>query len=428
MLYFKGLILLVIATVSLAVSVLDPATLIIYDPKLTNLDDYSKLIDNLKKQSYKLTIKQIDDESIKLYKNDEKLYQNVLIFPTKTRTIGEDITGFKLLEFFNDGGDVFIISNPNGLSESVRTFINQLGIFPSPRNHQLLDHFVYDETKAFETHDVLRLNETNIVDQGAIIKNKVDSFNYKGSSALLGNGRLLIPVVQASTTSFVKDLKNDDFVLENSWTVGTQGYLAVGFQGMNNARAFWIGDEDLLNENFAQDFIKWTFQETGVLKVTSVEHSHLDGRSYEETPYKIKDDVIYKIGVSEWDGSKWVPFITDDLQVEIKLLDPYHRLDLKPISTQDESTIYGVEFKLPDHHGVFSFHTNYRRSGKSFIDEKNTLAIRHLANDEYPRSWDITNSWVYITSAVVVFIAWVFFVVFFIYSTDETLVEAKKEK
>lgn len=439
MLYLKGLILLVFAAVSIAASVLDPSTLVIYDPKLTDLETYSKLLESLRQRSYQLTIKTVNDK-IKLYKNDEKLYQNVIIFPTKLRTIGEEITGAKLLEFFNDGGDIYTISSPDGLSEAVRTFVNQLGIYPSPRNHQLLDHFNHEESSE-NKHDVVKLNGSNVVDNQAIIQSigKDEGFSYKGSSAILGNGRLITPVIQAPSTSFSKDLKNDDYVLENNWSVGSQGYLAVAFQGMNNARAFWIGSDEFLNDanneavnaKLIEDSIKWTFQETKVIKATSVEHYHSDGTSYEDRPYKIKDDIIYKIGISEWDGESWKPFIADDVQVEIKLLDPYHRLNLKPVATEGESTIYGVEFKLPDHHGVFSFHTNYRRPGFSYIDEKNTLAIRHLANDEYPRSWDITNSWVYITSGVVVFVAWIAFVVLFIYSSDETsskVEEAKKEK
>lgn len=431
MLFHKGLILLVLSAVAIAVSVLDPSTLVIYDPKITDLDDISKFLDSLRQRSFKLTIKQVGD-NIKLYKNEERIYQNVVIFPTKLRTIGEEITGAKLLEFFNDGGDVFAISSPEGLSEAVRTFVNQLGIYPSPRNHQLLDHFAYDTKQAVSTHDVIKLNSTNIVDDGAIVNTNVDEFKYKGSSAILGNGRLLVPIIQAPTTSFSKDLKNDDFVLENSWTIGKQGYLAVGFQGLNNARALWIGSDEFLLDNLelTNDFTKWTFQETKIIKAYPIEHSHVDGTSYEAKPYKIKDDISYKIGISQWDDitGSWKPFSTSDVQVEIKLLDPYHRLTLKELETNADVTIFGTEFKLPDHHGVFTFHTNYRRSGLSFIDEKVTLSIRHLANDEYPRSWDITNSWVYITSAVVVFTAWVLFVIVYIYSADEIKEENKKEK
>lgn len=431
MLFHKGLILLVLSAVAIAVSVLDPSTLVIYDPKVTNLDHYTKFLDSLRQRSFKLTIKEVG-ETIKLYKNEERIYQNVIILPTKLRTIGEEITGAKLLEFFNDGGDVFAVSSPEGLSEAVRTFVNQLGIYPSPRNHQLLDHFVYDTKEAKSTHDVIKLNSSNIVDNGAIVNTDTKNFKYKGSSAILGNGRLLVPIIQAPSTSFTKDLKNDDFVLENSWTVGTQGYLAVGFQGLNNARALWIGSDEFLldNSELTDEFTKWTFQETKIIKAYPIEHSHVDGTSYEERPYKIKDDISYKIGISEWDDetATWEPYSASDVQVEIKLLDPYHRLTLKELETKDDSTIFGVEFKLPDHHGVFTFHTNYRRPGLSYIDEKVTLAIRHLANDEYPRSWDITNSWVYITSAVVVFTAWVLFVVVYIYSAEESREEIKKEK
>jgi len=429
MLYFKGLILLVFAALSIATaSIVDPATLVIYDSKISDLDTYKTLLDSLKSTNLEITIKEAS-ELIKLYKNDLKLYQNVVILPSKLRTLGQgEITGGSLLEFFNDGGDVFTVTSPNGVSEAVRSFLNQLGIYPSPRNHELIDHFNH----VGEDHGLVKLNSTNVVDNGSIISSiNDDEFSYKGSSAILGNGRLIFPLLQAPTTSFTKDSKNDDFLLENNWSVGTQGYLSVAFQGLNNARAFWIGSDSFMqdssNVKFIEEVTSWTFQERKVIKSTGVVHSHVDGTSYDDLPYKIKDEISYKIGITEWNGEEWVPFIADDVQLEIKLLDPYHRLTLKQLGIEGTSMIYGINFTLPDHHGVFTFHLNYRRNGLSFIDETNTMAIRHLANDEYPRSWDITNSWVYLTSAIMVFIGWFIFVVVYLYSGEE-LKDGKKEK
>ncbi|CCH40917.1 Dolichyl-diphosphooligosaccharide-protein glycosyltransferase 48 kDa subunit [Wickerhamomyces ciferrii] len=438
MLLLNGITVLFMAVFTMAVSVLDPATLVIYDPKLTTLDEISQYTESLNQRQFQLTFKEVG-ETIQLFKNQEKLYSNVIIFPTKLRTIGEEINGAKLLEFFNKGGNILTITNPDGLSESTRTFLNQLGIYPSPRNHALLDHFQYDPKKASDTHDVVKLNSSNVIDNGAIIPKQDGDleFNYKGSTAILGNGRLIFPILQAPTTSYTKDLKNDDLILENNWSQGTQGYLSVGFQGLNNARAGWIGsDEWFQNGNddkfggiLIDSLTKWILHETKVIKVTQVEHSHSDGTLYENRPYKIKDEIIYKIAITQWDPetSKWIPFEAADVQLEIKLLDPYHRLNLIPSGILGDSTIYSVKFQLPDHHGVFTFTTNYRRPGLSYIDETNTMAIRHLANDEYPRSWDISNSWVYVTSAVVVFIGWFIFVILFIYS-GESSIDGKKEK
>ena len=45
------------------------------------------------------------------------------------------------------------------------------------------------------------------------------------------------------------------------------------------------------NAEFAQDFSKWIFQETGVVKVVSTAH-HRKGESESKEIYRIKDDLV----------------------------------------------------------------------------------------------------------------------------------------
>lgn len=426
-----GLIVLVVQSVTvLAASALPLGALVLHDPKTSTLENYSKLLHYLRTdQDVELDVKEVTDKSVQLFRNGVRVYQNVIVLPTKVRTLGDDLTAARFVEFVNDGGDVLVVSNPDGLSEAVRGFANQLGIYPSPRNHRLIDHF--RAVAGDDVHKLIEITDDDLV-PNAIVDKLEQGLTYEGSSALIKNNAHLIPILQAPTTSYTKDSKNDDST-ENNWTVGKQGYLIVGHQALNNARSLWIGDDSLLQDSkfeaeLVKNLIDWTFQIKNVLKVTNVSHAHADGVSYEERPYKIKDTVAYNITVSEWDGSKWVPYVTDDIQVDIKLLDPYHRLTLKPIDTTEDSTVYGVEFKLPDHHGVFSFHTDYKRAGWTFIDEKVILSIRHLANDEYPRSWEITNSWVYITSIVAVLASWIIFLLAFIFAKDKTTETDKKTK
>lgn len=405
-------------------------TLVVYDSKFTELENYSKLFEYLKKdQLMELEIKEVGDVSGSLFRNGVRVYQNVIILPTKVRTLFDDVTSSSLLEFVNEGGDVLAVTSPEGLSESVRGFINQLGIYPSPRNHQLIDYFQNENSD----NKLIKINQDGLI-ENAIVNQLPSDFTYSGSSSLITNNVHLIPILQAPTTSFTKNLKNEEST-EESWTVGKQGYLAVAHQSLNNARSLWLGDSSILedskfeqNSKLIKDLIDWTFQIKNVIKIQEVKHSHVDGTGYEERPYKIKDEIVYSISVSQWDGEKWSPFNTNDIQVDIKLLDPYHRLTLEQKEIKSDSTIYGVQFKLPDHHGVFSFHTDYKRSGYSYIDDKKILSIRHLANDEYERSWDITNSWVYLSSIFAVLISWIIFTTGFIFTKDKVTVTDKKDK
>ncbi|KAH3680745.1 hypothetical protein WICMUC_000179 [Wickerhamomyces mucosus] len=425
----SSLFVFLLVTLSTALkSIVPPKTALIYDSKITNIEEYTKLLTYLKDElNLKLSTYEYNSEDLSIFKNGELNYQNLIIFPTKARNLGAkgSIKGLDLVEFFNKGGDVFAITSPQGVSESVRNFYNQLGIYPSPKNHELVDHFNGLE----ETDKLIKLSaENNLVLQNNIIES-VEGIEFQGSSSLISNNPQIFPIVQASTTSYTKNSQGDDD--SRPWTVGKEGYLTVGFQGLNNARSLWLGDISQLNDSklgsFGENLLKWTFQFKNILKSIDVSHNHISGESYEDRQYKVKDEIEYKITLQEYDGQVWKPTSIDDLQFEIKLIDPYYRLNLSEISSSAFSTTYGVKFAIPDRHGVYTLQTIYKRPGYSFIEEAEVLSIRHLANDEYPRSWEITNSWVYLTSSIVVFTAWFAFVIIFIYIKDDKS-NAKKNK
>jgi oligosaccharyltransferase complex subunit beta len=62
------------------------------------------------------------------------------------------------------------------------------------------------------------------------------------------------------------------------------------------------------------------------------------------------------------------------------MLDPYIRQTMKFNKTQFE-----VEFRLPDHYGVFTFKVEYIRNGYSNIEKSDNVQIRPYRHDQYPR-------------------------------------------
>lgn len=404
-------------------------TALIYDSKITDLDSYTTLINYLKDELHlSLQVLEYNSPQLDLFKNGQRNFENLIILPTKVRSLGPEsnINGLDLLSFFNDGGNIFTLTSPSGVSESVRNYLNQIGIYPSPRNHELVDYFLGSNETSFKS---VKLAPENVKLDSNIITT-IPEIEYSGSTALLTNNNLLFPVLQAPSTSFSKNSQDDDE--SNNWTVGSQGYLTVAHQGLNNARGIWLGDISLLDDikfsDFNKELLQWAFHFKKLLKITNVKHNHINGESYNERPYKVTDDVEYQITIQEYNGDRWTPVSLSDLQFEIKLITPYHRLNLSELSSDEDSTTYGVTFKIPDRHGVYTLQTIYQRPGWSFIENKEVLSIRHLANDEYPRSWEIPNSWVYITSSIVVFSAWIVFLVVFIYIKDNKIVDSKKQK
>lgn len=75
---------------------------------------------------------------------------------------------------------------------------------------------------------------------------------------------------------------------------------------------------------------RWVFKENGVIRVSAVHH-HKVGDSEPPAAYTIMDDVVYSITVQKLAGDKWVPYETNDLQLE------FVRIDRSVCSYDDET-------------------------------------------------------------------------------------------
>lgn len=75
--------------------------------------------------------------------------------------------------------------------------------------------------------------------------------------------------------------------------------------------------------------MRWTFKESGVLRVANVSH-HRVGESIARHEYTITDDIIYKIDIVEKDeNGVWRDYIAEDIQLELVRIDPFIRRNLK---------------------------------------------------------------------------------------------------
>ncbi|CCF60672.1 hypothetical protein KAFR_0L00650 [Kazachstania africana CBS 2517] len=406
-------------------------TLVLYDERISSVDDYSNFFQLLNERSYELTTLDVSNANttVDLFQNENRLYDNLIILPVKGKHLNKYTPAKRLLKFIEDGGNIISVTAPNAAPDSVRLYLNQLGIYPSPKDQKLIDYF--HSNKKQEIDDT-KTSSNNLLNDYVYTVNGETTFEFgKSSAALLADRDQVIPILKASKTSLTKG-KSDTTA---SWTIGSEGYLVAGFQTLHNARSLWIGSNDFfLNKNFKinQDFIteliKWAFNEKSVIKSVGFTHSHVDGVTYDEVKYKINDDVVYEIGLSEWDGENWKPYQTQDIQFELKKVDPYYRINLIQSRKSKTAQYYTTgEFKLPNQHGMFKFLTSYKRRGLSFVEESDVKAVRHLANDEYPRSFTITNAWVYLTSIYGVILSFILFTFFFI-STPIVTKKVKVEK
>ncbi|CCE78609.1 Piso0_000634 [Millerozyma farinosa CBS 7064] len=409
--------------------------LVKYDAELYNpgqassgTPETTNLIKELQQRGYELSYESYESENTTLFLEGEPKYDHLVLLPSSSRTSGSQKTfnQRELLKFINTNGNILVVGDSDSfLPDAVRLLLNEIGIFPSPKGYKYVDHF---NTKK----GVPQITNSNIVNKHVLPELPSKGISYKGSSALLSNNKLAFPIIKGTSTSFTTN-KFEDTVTEDSiWSYGEQGFLAVGFQALNNARLVWLGSGSLVNN----EILDWVFQAKKVLKLQFVQHYHNDRPQFiNPKTYRIKDNIFYTVGISEYVNGRLAPYKVDNdkekLQIEFTMLDPYQRINLKPLgsgSSKGDNTldtyIYYANFTIPDRHGIFTLDLDYKLNGLGYISDKRVVNVRHLANDEYKRSWEIPNSWFYVASASLVVVGWFFFIVNFLYISNTNI--AKK--
>lgn len=424
-----------LASVVAAVPVDAGRTLVIADAGSRKLVDVDDLVKKLEADGFVVETHDEHDE-FALVGLGERNFDNLLVLPTKARALGPALTAAKLMEFFELGGSVLAVTDPSSAPEAVRDFAAELDVHIAPRGYKAADHF-----SGADPHQ-LELSGDSFVGPAVILDDAASSsLAYSGSAAYLGNSPYVVPLLMAPETAYVYDSRDEDEAASRIWVAGSQTALAAGVQSRDNARFAWTGSPSLFSTASAGlALAKWAFHETGIVRVDWVQHGRADANetgkpAYDTTNYggklyKVSEELAYRVGLSTWDGKtgEWAPYNADDVQLEFTMLDPYYRLTLSRDGSDGPAAVYGARFTIPDQHGMFTLRLAYRRPGLSFIDESEVVTVRHVANDEWPRSWQITNSWVYASSAGAVVAAWAAFVLFYLYLGPTPAPTPKKTK
>ena len=162
----------------------------------------------------------------------------------------------------------------------------------------------------------------------------------------------LFNLVQAEHTTFSKNYNTGQAI-----KAGTTISLVTGVQGLNNARALLVGslyffsnqalqEEQYGNKNAVGDLIKWTFRETGVIRVKSMTY-HGEGVDHKETLFNVGEKLYFSAEVEELNSETglWKPYVASDLQVELVMLDPWVRTTL----VKGQGNSYHAEFYVTHH-------------------------------------------------------------------------------
>ncbi|KAF4122913.1 oligosaccharyltransferase complex subunit beta [Geosmithia morbida] len=444
--YFLSAVVLLFAAIVSAVSTTGSRLLVVADDA-ADKDAYSNFFGDLEARGFDISYETPKSEGLSLFRLGERTYDHIVFLPTSVKALGPKLTPNILIDFVNADGNILVAqSSAHASSTSIAHFLSEVGIsLPTERTGLVVDHFNYDSVSAAETHDVL------VLDAPTPVRADIAPFFSLGNDAVLAlphtvghtlsASQLLTPILRAPDTAYSYNPKEQVEAVdpEELFAVGHQLVLVSAFQARNSARVTVIGSAEMLqdkwfdakvtragfkkvaaaNREFAKKLAAWTFQELGVLRVNSIEHSLTGDNKTNPGIYRVKNDVTYNISISEYSWDAWHPFTlpeSDALQLEFSMLSPFHRLDLEAVASTADATIYSTSFTLPDQHGIFNFRVNYKRPLLSIVDEKNTVTVRHIAHDEWPRSFIISGAWPWISGIGATVTGFVSFCVLWMYS------------
>jgi oligosaccharyltransferase complex subunit beta len=453
-----SLAVLLCATLVSALSTTGSRLLVVLD-ELADKEAYHYFLDDIQARGFEITFETPKSEGLKLFHLGERTYDHVMFLPTKVKGLGPNLTPNILVDFVNAKGNIFLAqSATTPIPSSLVALLAELDVtLPAERTGTVVDHFNFDTIASPDKHDVLVLEAPLNVRNGRKKYLEMPSAYLTVPYAVghvLGNSQLLTPVLRAPNTAYSYNPKeqSDGVDPDDLFGAGQQLSIISTVQARNSARVTILGSAEMLqdkwfsakvqkyngkkirpdNREFARRLSGWAFQEVGVLRVNEIEHRlHGDNETNPEI-YRIKNKVSYSISISEWGWDKWEPFTVPDqdaLQLEFSMLSPFHRLELTPTLVTETATVFGANFVLPDQHGIFNFMVNYKRPFMTYLEEKRTVSVRHMAHDEWPRSFVISGAWPWISGVAATVTGFLGFCALWMYSKPtDRVVSVKNTK
>ncbi|XP_011164882.1 dolichyl-diphosphooligosaccharide--protein glycosyltransferase 48 kDa subunit [Solenopsis invicta] len=354
----------------------------------------------LQDSGYALTFKSADDATLQLSKYGEYLYEHLIIFAPTVEEFGGVLNVDAITEFIDDGGNVLLAGSSQS-GDAMHELASECGLEVDEEGSTVIDHMNYDVSDSGQ-HTTIVADPANLIDAPVIVGSKdIPPLLYQGTGLIADTDNpLILRLLSASTSAYT--YYPDQPVKEYPHGVGKNTLLIAALQARNNARVlfsgslFFFSDEAFTspvqkgqggqryeksgNQMVAKAMAQWVFKENGVIRVSSVHH-HRIGETQPPAAYTIMDNVVYSIEVERLSDGKWVPYETNDLQLEFVRIDPFVRMTMKPVGNGR----YEGRFKIPDVYGVYQFKVDYTRIGLTHLYSTTQVSVRPLQHTQYER-------------------------------------------
>lgn len=353
---------------------------------------HSNFFKELNDRGYTLSFFAADDPAITLTEYGEYLYDHLIIFAPTVEEFGGLIDVPSIIDFIDEGHNVLIAAD-SSVSDPIREIAEECGVEFDEEGSFVLDHFHtqtnYDhQTVSIDASQDTLLNVPTIIGAKKLTERRPILFKGIGQN-INEVGGLNIGILRGYDTTYSAN-PDSPVVEEQVKAIGRDTVLISALQARNNARVVFSGSLLLFSDRFASsatdnqylvsEITKWTFQERGLLRATNITH-HRVGETEPPLLYTVKDDIQYSVRIEEYNGNAWVPFQSNNVQLEFTMLDPYLRIPLKA----DKTGLFSTTFKAPDVYGVYSFKVDYHELGFTSLSLKTIQSVRPFRHDEYPR-------------------------------------------
>lgn len=430
-----ALCLVLALTIAVSASSTSPKTLVLLDT-MSYKESHSLFFADLTNQGHELFFNHAYDEEIKPLKDyGEYAYDNLVIIAPSAEMFGVDITVDDIVDFVDSGRNlILMVGDGSGyISEPVRLIANELGIELGADKTHVVDHFSFDLASA--TSSTSQVDHKKVVIPAAsintpIVKGLQLPVHYKGVthssiSDTASPNRVITHVLRGNPTTYTAGSG-----AEETEQAGVESLLITGIQSKNNARIVVSGSIDVFgnqffasaqaaNREFSHELIMWCFKGKGQLRATQLTHYKLaeddrndPRRTKNPSRYRVEDEIMFSVLVEEYDSmqQKWVPFQAEDMQLELKMIDPWYRLNLE----HDGNGLFFKQFKVPDVYGVYQFIVNYHRHGYTSIELHQHVSITPYRHNQFERF--IPAAYPYYASVFSVMSAFFVFGLLFLYT------------
>jgi len=270
-----------------------------------------------------------------------------------------------VIKFLDLGHDLMIFGNTE-VGSYIRKLANEFGVDFDDYDSRVKDSLYFSQYKDFLNPKLTEMKDTDITITKNSLNVPVVSKRPKGYILYEGiamevdpHNQYLFTILKADDNAYSVNTKSGQF-----YSFGDKIKLVTAYQARNNRRVLISGSTTICsnkfyhlsavdghpktspNHEFCNEIIGWNFQRTGVLRFENVRHQRKENQVTLGT-YRIKDELEYMIDIYEYDNKtgSWKPYLTDDLQVELWMLNVYIRTQLKLVSTSKPT--YYWSFKAP---------------------------------------------------------------------------------